>query len=102
MEAGPASITQRAAPKAAAWDMPRVKGEPRGFLRIDCIITPATARPAPAAMAARAWGIRICQTIIFHLSAEALLARVAIISGMGMLTAPTETEITSMIAKTAR
>lgn len=48
----PRSITAKAAPKAAACEMPRVKGEPRGLRRMDCMAAPARARsramPKPA------------------------------------------------------
>ena len=59
-------VDERLAPKAAAFAIPSVKGEPRGFLRIDCMDTPETARPAPAATAARAWGRRMLKMMISH------------------------------------
>ncbi len=51
MRPAPNTITDSAAPKAAAFEMPRVKGDPRGFRKIDCITAPATERPAPATTA---------------------------------------------------
>ena len=58
----PSAITEKAAPKAAAWDIPSVKGEPRGLPSTDCMITPATESPAPARMAARTWGSLMLKT----------------------------------------
>ena len=57
----PRIMTENAAPKAAAWEIPRVNGEPSGFLRTDCIPAPAIARPIPATIAASACGSRIFQ-----------------------------------------
>ncbi|KAF5041405.1 hypothetical protein DSECCO2_523340 [anaerobic digester metagenome] len=50
----PRIITETAAPNAPALEIPRVKGDPSGLRRIDCITTPATESPAPATIAARA------------------------------------------------
>ena len=47
-------ITEKAAPKAAALDTPRVNGEPRRFRSMDCMEVPATERPMPAVTAVRA------------------------------------------------
>ena len=44
----PRKIMAKEAPKAAALDIPKVKGEASGLRRIHCITTPATASPAPA------------------------------------------------------
>jgi hypothetical protein len=44
----PRKMMAKEAPKAAALDMPKVKGEARGLRRMPCITTPATAKPAPA------------------------------------------------------
>ncbi len=50
------------APKTAALDMPRVEGEAKGFLKLFCITQPATAKPAPAIIAAMTRGRRMFQT----------------------------------------
>ena len=47
----PRKIMAKDAPKAAAPDIPKVKGEANGLRRIHCITTPATANPAPASKA---------------------------------------------------
>ena len=44
----PRKMMAKDAPKAAALDIPKVKGEASGLRRIHCITTPATASPAPA------------------------------------------------------
>ena len=49
----PSTMMENAAPKAAALDRPRVKGEPRGFRSADCITAPARESPPPAMRAAR-------------------------------------------------
>ena len=59
----PRRMTETAAPKAPAFDMPSVNGDPSGFLRIDCMATPATESPIPATIAASACGRRMFQTI---------------------------------------
>jgi len=58
----PRIITEKAAPKAAAWAMPRVNGDARGFLKTDCITAPALARPAPATTA-----VRVCGSLMFQM-----------------------------------
>ena len=63
----PSTITETAAPKAPAFEIPRVNGDPRGLRRMDCMTTPATDRPTPATMAVSAWGSRIFQIIASHL-----------------------------------
>ena len=40
-------MTETAAPKAPAFEIPRVNGEPSGFLRIDCIATPRNRETDP-------------------------------------------------------
>ena len=59
----PRNMTEKAAPNAAAWEMPKVKGEAKGFLNTDCITAPEHERPAPATMAVKVWGSRIFQII---------------------------------------
>ena len=49
------------APRNAPEDMPIVYGSASGFLKSFCIITPATASPAPTRMAAIALGVRTSQ-----------------------------------------
>jgi len=44
----PSKIIAILAPKAAAFDIPRVDGEARGFFRLFCIMQPAKDKPAPA------------------------------------------------------
>ena len=56
------TMTEKAAPNAAAWEMPRVNGEPSGLRRMACMTAPATASPPPATMAARDWGRRMPRT----------------------------------------
>jgi len=84
------TMTASAAPKAAAWEMPRVKGEPRGFLSTDCMTTPAADRPKPASTAARAWGRRMFRTMrpMRGLSARPRSADTT--SPSGTRTAPTD------------
>jgi len=62
----PRMIIEKAAPNAAAWAIPKVNGEARGFLKIDCMARPAQPRPAPATIAVRAWGRRILMIIFVH------------------------------------
>ena len=50
----PSAIMENAAPKAAALEIPSVKGEPSGLRRTDCIATPARDRAPPANRAASA------------------------------------------------
>ncbi|OPY44817.1 MAG: hypothetical protein A4E42_00974 [Methanoregulaceae archaeon PtaU1.Bin222] len=90
-------MTETAAPKAPALEIPRVKGEPSGFLSIDCMAIPATASPVPATMAESAWGRRMFQIIASHLSETFWPRRVWITSLMGMVTAPTDIEHTRRI-----
>ncbi len=52
----------RAAPKAAALDIPSVKGDASGFLRTDCITHPAMASVEPHIIAAISLGILSSQT----------------------------------------
>jgi hypothetical protein len=63
MTPDPRIMTEKAAPNAAAWEMPRVKGETKGFLNTDCITAPEHERPAPATIAVKVWGRRIFQMI---------------------------------------
>ena len=51
------------APKAAAEDMPTVKGLTKGFLVTPCIAAPANASPAPDAIPMKTRGSRRCQTM---------------------------------------
>lgn len=50
----PKIITENAAPNAPALEIPRVNGDANGFLKIDCIATPATPSPIPAATPVKA------------------------------------------------
>ena len=59
------AIIDKFAPNTAALDTPKVEGDAIGLLSIVCIIRPATARPAPATIAASTRGIRIFQIIRF-------------------------------------
>ncbi len=59
----PMMITDNAAPNAAAWEMPKVKGDAKGFFNTDCITAPETASPAPPKIAMTVWGRRIFQTM---------------------------------------
>lgn len=59
----PRKIMAKEAPNAAALDIPKVKGEARGFRRMHCITTPATAKPAPASKAPMIRTMRMFQTI---------------------------------------
>lgn len=47
----PRTIIAKEAPKAAPWEIPRVKGEARGLRRTVCIIAPVRPSPAPATIA---------------------------------------------------
>jgi len=57
------SVIIKAAPNPAAEDIPRVKGDARGFLVEICVTTPAKDKAAPATTATRARGNRLFQTI---------------------------------------
>ena len=87
----PSTMMEKAAPKAAALDRPRVKGEPRGFRSADCITVPARERPPPARRAARVWGRRMFITMMRHFASPPP-RRVLTTSATGMETAPRETE----------
>ena len=52
----------KAAPKAAPWETPVVKGEARGLRRMSCITAPATPSPAPARIAPTIRGNRMDQS----------------------------------------
>ncbi len=75
---------------AAAWEMPRVKGDPNGLRRVDCITAPLTERPAPATTAARTWGSRICQMMMSNRFDVPMPARARATSITGMGAAPRE------------
>ena len=59
----PRIMTAKAAPKAAAWEIPRVNGEPKGLRSTDCMTAPERDSPAPATIAASTWGRRMFQTM---------------------------------------
>ena len=90
----PRIITEKAAPKAAAWEMPKVKGEPSGLRRMDCITAPATASPAPATMEARAWGRRMFQMIMSKRLDALCPNRLFMTAGSGTSAAPREMDTT--------
>eukprot|EP00828_Plagiopyla_frontata_P019492 TRINITY_DN2492_c0_g1_i1.p1 TRINITY_DN2492_c0_g1~~TRINITY_DN2492_c0_g1_i1.p1 ORF type:complete len:986 (-),score=367.62 TRINITY_DN2492_c0_g1_i1:246-3203(-) len=96
----PRIMTEKAAPNAAAWEMPRVKGEPSGLRRMDCMAAPATDSPAPAMMAARAWGSRIFQMMASQRRPTSRPARLLATVLMGMPAAPIE--MAAMSAATSR
>ena len=90
----PSTITASAAPRAAAWLMPRVKGEPSGLRRMDCMAAPAAARPAPATTLARAWGRRMFQTMVSTWRVVSRPSRVRATVASGMRAAPSDTAAT--------
>ncbi|MDZ7666206.1 MAG: hypothetical protein U5K27_12960 [Desulfotignum sp.] len=58
----PITTTDRAAPKAAPWLIPRVAGDPRGFFSNDWMPRPDSAMPQPQTIAATIRGRRISAT----------------------------------------
>ncbi len=63
MVPAPKNTTAMAAPKAAALEMPSVKGEPSGFLKMLCMAAPATDSAMPARMADSTRGSLMFQMI---------------------------------------
>ncbi len=59
----PKMMTAKAAPRAAAFDIPSVKGEPKGFLKMLCITVPETLRAVPAKTADKTRGNRMFKMI---------------------------------------
>ena len=91
-----------AAPNAAALESPSVNGDASGFLRTDCMATPATARPAPAAIAVSACGILMFQiTLSIRLVPPGPPMMVEITSGIGIETEPTDIDTRNMATVTA-
>jgi len=76
----PRIMTEKAAPNAAAWAIPRVKGDARGFLKTDCMTVPEAARPEPATTAVSVWGSLIFQIISSICRVPGLLKSVLITS----------------------
>jgi hypothetical protein len=86
----PRIMTEKAAPNAAAWAMPRVKGDAKGFLKTDCMTAPELARPAPATTAVRVWGNLIFQMISSNCRESEFLKSVLITSMNPIWTDPRE------------
>jgi hypothetical protein len=101
MTPDPRIMTEKAAPKAAAWDMPRVNGDPRGLRRIDCMAAPATDSPAPATIAASAWGMRMFQTIMSKRLETLMPSSVLATTDSGTPAAPSDKETASPIIRPA-
>ena len=96
----PKSRMPTAAPNAAALERPSVKGDASGFLRTDCIATPAIARPAPATTAVSACGILMFQRARSNNPVPPGPANiVASTSGRGIVMAPTEMVIRNSTAQ---
>ena len=91
----PRIMTEKAAPNAAAWEIPSVKGEPKGFRKTDCITAPETARPAPATIAVSTWGSLILNIIISNFLEIVRPARLFTTSTKGIFTAPVGPQIIS-------
>ena len=87
----PRTMIEKAAPKAAALEIPNVNGEPNGLRSTACMATPASDSPPPASMAARVWGRRIFTTITLPRPPPPP-RRTSITSETGILTAPQATD----------
>lgn len=59
----PKTIMAKAAPNAAAFEIPRVKGEPKGFRKMLCITVPDTLSAVPARIADKTRGKRMLKMI---------------------------------------
>ncbi len=88
----PSTMIAKAAPNAAACEMPRVDGEPSGFLKMFCITAPATERPTPAMIAARALVSLMSQTTLHVSSLHSPLKSAERTSEIVRLMGPMETE----------
>ena len=64
VEPAPSTTTANAAPSAAACDIPKVIGDPKGFFKTLWITAPEIDRPKPAIIAVIILGNLICQIII--------------------------------------
>ena len=85
--APPPRTIPRAAPNAAALEIPRVYGEPSGFLRTHCITVPAIPSPKPARIPQAILGryrFQIRITSDASLAGLSLSIRILTMSGMGM------------------
>jgi hypothetical protein len=79
----PRKIMAKEAPKAAALEIPKVKGEASGLRRMHCITTPATARPAPANSAPTILTMRMFQmTLPVPLASKVKMDRITSMKGI--------------------